>query len=156
MDDAADRLFQMDRTAHFLDALGHAFVHAAGAADGVGKLIDQSFMLMLADAEGRLDRLAQREFLDALGGEVGVERVARNAPQLLAVGLEEHIEQTPAEATDHPRFKSFLARGVAGGMNLFFEIATQTANSIHERPYSRARSPAAADNRKSAAGSRCV
>ena len=117
MDDAAHRRVQLDAAAMFRDALGHPFVDHAGAAGGIGELIDERLVPILAQAERGLDRFAEREFLDPLGGEVGVELIAGDAPQLFAVRFEEHLEEPPAEAADHPRFEGFVVirRETMGG-----------------------------------------
>src|SRR6516225_223682 len=80
MNDASHGSVEMNRAAALLDALRHAFVDHAGAANRVGELLDKRLVVVRADAKGGCDGFSQGEFLDALGSEVGIELIARDAP----------------------------------------------------------------------------
>ena len=89
--------------------------HHAGAAARILEGLDQRLddLVAVLRAGLHLDRAAQRvrhgapqvEALDALRGPVGGDLLARHAPHLLGVGLEEDREQPVAELVRHPLAK---------------------------------------------------
>src|SRR5690606_37120552 len=87
--------------------LAAALPHHAGPEAGVLEGIDQTCGVV-APGHSVEHGLAQREVLDALGGPVSADLVARDAPDLLGVCAEEVIEQPLAEAVDHPLLEGLL------------------------------------------------
>ena len=64
---------------------------------------------LLSDAAVE-DRLRERQALDALGGPLGADLGARDAPDLLRVGLEEDLVQPLAEPVGDPLLEVLLDR----------------------------------------------
>jgi len=79
--DAPDRCIEMDAAAARHDPVGHFTVEIAAAALGIGKLIEQSLVAAPSRAhDRRLEGLGQRELLDALGREIGIQIAAGDSP----------------------------------------------------------------------------
>ena len=102
VDKSADRPTRLDTAGSLADARGQPFVDQSRSAGRIGEAIDKRRVPAAADSHGRPDRRGQRELLDSLSGEIGVEITARDAPELLAVRLEEDLEQAATESLDYP------------------------------------------------------
>ena len=91
------------------DLVGHRLPHLARAEARVVELGDQRLDLVAAVAEeGRLGGGEEGQALDALRGPLGAQLGARDAPDLLRVGLEEELVQPLAEAVGDPRLEVVL------------------------------------------------
>src|SRR6185295_2386025 len=112
-EDALHRALEVDAAAALAEELRHPFVDEAGAAARVGEAFGERLVAPGAEGEGVLDRLEEGELLDPLGGEVRVQLRAGDAPQLLAVGLEEDLEEAAAEARHHPLLEAGALLGAA-------------------------------------------
>ncbi len=112
------------------DLLRCRLPHLAGAEAGIKEITDQRLGSRrgLLAFEGADDRLAQGEPLDALGCPVGADLIARDAPDLLRVALEEHVEELLAKTVRHPLGKGHLRQN---RLQPRLGVAEQDAESLH-------------------------
>ena len=85
------------------DVIRHALVHHARAFKRVGKLVDQRFVFGAFPGKERiLHRFEQTQLFDALRGEVRIQLLAGDSPELFAVRLEKNLEQPAPEPVHDP------------------------------------------------------
>ena len=72
------------------------------------KLSNEGRDLLVAAPEHVLHGRRQIQILDALRGPVGADIAALHAPHLFGIGLEEDLEQPPAEPVAHPFLEACL------------------------------------------------
>jgi hypothetical protein len=104
-EDPLDPVAGADLPALLYDVARDLVPHLSGAELGVQELFDQrGLRILLPDVaaaafehlpQGVEQRGPDREALDALGAPFGADPVARHAPDLLGVGLEERAVQFP-------------------------------------------------------------
>lgn len=105
---------EVDGPARLAHGRGHPLVDHPCPAVRVGEAVDERPVLAaLPEPERVLCRLEERELLDPLRGEVGVELATGDPPELFAVRLEEDLEEPPAEAPHDPGLERAVVR--AGG-----------------------------------------
>src|SRR5439155_24038081 len=103
-------LVQVHRDPALLHAYGEGLPHLPWAEPRVPELLDQRRHVLATYPQDREHRLAEREVLDPLRRPERADLRAGNAPELLGVGAEERVVQTPPEARRHPFLERFGLR----------------------------------------------
>src|SRR5215472_13422604 len=100
-----DRFAHVERRTATPNRPGQLLPHLARPMHRVAEAVDQSLDdLAVATAKSKrtLDQRAHREILDTLRRPVGADLIARNAPNVLGVALEESLVEAAAEGVDNP------------------------------------------------------
>ena len=105
--DLSDPLLHADFAARLGDPVAEGFPHHSGAEPRIIEFVDQAGGVVRTGNRVP-DSLAQRQILDPLGCPVGADLIARDAPDLLRVRLEEVPEEATAEAVGDPLVESGL------------------------------------------------
>src|SRR5262249_26350157 len=121
-----------DLSAALLDAFAHLFVEHAGAEARVHELVHERLDRLLRLEEGVHDGGREAQALDPLRGPVRSDLLARDAPYLLSVGLEEGLVEFPAEAIDDPVLERLDVRGPGRSPDARDRIAREDLRAVQD------------------------